>query len=158
MEEIKNLPNEIQFMIEGYTRMPQSRELMLDVRSFTSDFGIVEDCYFMHYNDRILLYDLLEFCKKKVIKNYITEIAIIKNIDPDLYNNYFQNIMIDYSDVLVTQPLIIHVPNSMGNVISKEKYRNREVRRRICEVWGLFSPTIRTKFINDYILMDELEL
>jgi hypothetical protein len=46
----------------------------------------------------------------------------------------------------------------MGNVISKEKYRNREVRRRIREIWGLFSPTIRTKFINDYILMDELEL
>jgi len=157
MEEIKNLPNEIQFKIEGYTRMPQPRELMLDVRSFTSDFGIVEDCYFMHYNDRILLYDLIEFCKKKAIKDYITEIAIIKNIDPDLYNNYFQNIMIDYSDVLVTQPLKINVSSSMG-CIMLEKYRNREVRRRIREVWGLFSPTIRTKFINDYILMDELEL
>jgi hypothetical protein len=158
MEEIKNLPNEIQFKIEGYTRMPQSRELMLDVRSFTSDFGIVEDCYFMHYNDRILLYDLLEFCKKKVIKNYITEITIQKNIGPELYNNYFQHIMIDYGDITVSEPSIIHVPNSMGNVLSKEKYRNREVRRRIRELWGLFSPTIRTKFINDYILMDELEL
>jgi len=158
MEEIKNLPNEIQFKIEGYTRMPQSRELMLDVRSFTSDFGIVEDCYFMHYNDRILLYDLLEFCKKKVIKNYITEIAIQKNIDPELYNNYFQYIMIDYGNITVSEPSIIHVPNLMGNVLSKEKYRNREVRRRIRELWGLFSPTIRTKFINDYILMDELEL
>lgn len=157
MENIQNLPNEIQFKIEGYTRMPQSRELMLDVRSFTSDFGIVEDCYFMHYNDRILLYDLLEFCKKKVIKNYITEIAIKKNIDPDLYNNYFQYIMMDYSDVS-EQPSIIHVSYSMGNVMSKEKYRNREIRRRIRELWGLFSPTIRTKFINDYILIDELEL
>ena len=157
MENIQNLPNEIQFKIEGYTRMPQSRELMLDVRSFTSDFGIVEDCYFMHYNDRILLYDLLEFCKKRVIKNYITEIAIKKNIDPDLYNNYFQYIMMDYSDVS-EQPSIIHVSYSMGNVMSKEKYRNREVRRRIRELWGLFSPTIRTKFINDYILIDEIEL
>mgnify|MGYP001173431894 CR=1 FL=1 len=158
MEEIKNLPNEIQFKIERYTRMPQPRELMLDVRSFTSDFGIVEDCYFMHYNDRILLYDLLEFCKKKAIKNYITEIAIQKNIDPELYNNYFQYIMIDYGDIRLSEPSIIHVPNSMGNVLSKEKYRNREVRRRIRELWGVFSPTIRTKFINDYILMDELEL
>ena len=158
MEEIKNLPNEIQFKIEGYIRMPQPRELMLDVRSFTSDFGIVEDCYFMHYNDRILLYDLLEFCKKKAIKNYITEIAIQKNIDPELYNNYFQYIMIDYDEIKVSQPSIIHVPSSMGNVMSKENYRNREVRRRIREIWGLFSPTIRTKFINDYILMDELEL
>ena len=157
MENIQNLPNEIQFKIEGYTRMPQSRELMLDVRSFTSDFGIVEDCYFMHYNDRILLYDLLEFCKKRVIKNYITEIAIKKNIDPDLYNNYFQYIMMDYSDVS-EQPSIIHVSYSMGNVMSKEKYRNREIRRRIRELWGLFSPTIRTKFINDYILIDEIEL
>ena len=157
MENIQNLPNEIQFKIEGYTRMPQSRELMLDVRSFTSDFGIVEDCYFMHYNDRILLYDLLEFCKKRVIKNYITEIAIKKNIDPEMYVNYLQYIMMDYSDVS-EQPSIIHVSYSMGNVMSKEKYRNREIRRRIRELWGLFSPTIRTKFINDYILIDEIEL
>tara|TARA_B100000700_G_C14880818_1_gene777988 strand:+ start:388 stop:861 length:474 start_codon:yes stop_codon:yes gene_type:complete len=157
MEEIKRLPKEVQLKIESYTRMPQTRELMLDVRSFTSDFGMVEDCYFMHYNDRILLYDLLEFCKKKVIKNHIREIAITKKMDPEMYVNYLQYIMVDYDHVSVTQPSIIHVPNNL-NVDKIEKYRNREVRRRIRELWGLFSPIIRTKFINDYILMDELEL
>ena len=155
MEEIKKLPNEIQFKIEGYTRMPQPGELMLDVRSFTSDFGIVEDCYFLHYNDRILLYDLLEFCKKKVIKNHIKEIAITKKIDPEMYVNYLQYIMIEHADIKVSQPSLIHVPNVNADTI--EKYRNREVRRRIRELWGLFSPSLRTKFINDYILIDELE-
>ena len=156
MEEIKKLPNEIQFKIESFTRMPQPRELMLDVRSFTSDFGIVEDCYFLHYNDRILLYDLLEFCKKKVIKNHIKEIAITKKIDPEMYVNYLQYIMIEHADIKQSQPSIIHVSNISAYKI--EKYRNREVRRRIRELWGLFSPTIRTRFINDYILMDEIEL
>ena len=45
MEEIKRLPKEVQFKIESYTRMPQPRELMLDVRSFTTDFGMVAVSY-----------------------------------------------------------------------------------------------------------------
>lgn len=151
MECIKNLPNEIQHKIEGYTRNLQPKELMLDVRSFTTDFDIVENCYFMHYNDRILLYDLLEFCKKKVIVDYIKEIAIIKKLGPESYVNYLQYIKIESDNVIVTQ-----LSKEMKEI--KEKYKNREIRRRIRELWGLFSPTIRTKFINDYILIDEIEL
>jgi hypothetical protein len=160
MENIKNLPNEIQHKIESYARNLQPKELMLDIRSFTSDFGIVQDCYFIHYNDRILLYDLIEFCRKKKVRQYIHEIALVKKLDPEMYNRYLQYISFEEGDVIVSYPSIAHVPNYVGNVISKElkqDYSNREIVKRIRELWGLFSPSLRTKFINDYILIDELE-
>ena len=155
MECIKNLPNEIQHKIEGYTRNLQPKELMLDVRSFTSDFDIVQNCYFMHYNDRILLYDLIEFCRKKRVRQYIHKFALAQNIGSEMYNRYLDHVLSVSTDVC---PI---VPGYEAVTVSRElkqHYSNRETAKRIRELWGLFSPFLRTKFINDYILMDEIEL
>lgn len=163
MERIRDLPNEIQTEIEMYTRKPQAKELLMDIKSFVNDFEMIKECYFFHYNIRILLFDLMEFCKKGPVKSHIREMAITKRIDPILFEHYLQYITFkDNGDIEIDRPNYdeSNELSVIGSTYSKllRIPSDKEISRRVREIWGLFNPTLRTKFINDYILLDDLEL
>lgn len=53
------LPQElINYCIMPYAYNPKPRELLMDIRSFVSDFSLISSIYHTHYNDLILLNDL----------------------------------------------------------------------------------------------------
>jgi hypothetical protein len=130
---LRRLPDELIFNIMGYSYQPQPKALLCDIRSFTSDFGLVSDCYYIYYNERILLYDLYEFCKQlDGFNSCLTRFAYLYKKDPPEYiNNFYM------------------------------KYENKSIvyiQRRCRIIWGMLTPTERTRFINNYILLDELLL
>jgi len=93
----------------------------------------VSDCYYIYYNERILLYDLYEFCKQlDGFNSCLTRFAYLYKKDPPEYiNNFYM------------------------------KYENKSIvyiQRRCRIIWGMLTPTERTRFINNYILLDELLL
>lgn len=53
------LPHElINYCIMPYAYNPKPRELLMDIRSFVSDFSLISSIYHTQYNDLILLNDL----------------------------------------------------------------------------------------------------
>jgi hypothetical protein len=61
---ISNLPIELVNHIITYTYNIQSKDLLLDIRSYIIDYSILENYYNVEYNGCILLYDLFLFCNK----------------------------------------------------------------------------------------------
>ena len=62
---IRRLPPDIvQFIIIPYTYSPQSKEHLLDIRSFVYELRMIDSIYSTQYNYKILLYDLLLFVKE----------------------------------------------------------------------------------------------
>lgn len=114
-----------------YTHLPQSKELLRDIRNYTQDIKLIEDVYLTQYNEFILLTDLLLFHGYNVNVNYIS--------------NSLGSLMSQY--VMLKQKDMIELNNYM--VIIKHPTRRK---RSIKFLWGLMSPEERTKFINDYVL------
>lgn len=137
--KIKSLPNEVQHKIIAYSYQSQSEALLRDIRSFNIDLDIVKDMYFIHYNIYILHYDLCEFCNKiKKNSSYFHDLACIKSLDFDSY---------------------CHMLFRSQEIPKRARYgKERETYRKVREIWGALSPELRTRFINDYILLDELIL
>lgn len=62
---MRKLPADIiQFVIIPFTYSPQSKDQLLDIRSFVSELRMVDSIYATQYNYKILLYDLLLFVKE----------------------------------------------------------------------------------------------
>lgn len=136
--KIKFLPNEVQHKIIGYSYGFQSKELLRDIRSFHVDLEIVIDCYFIHYNINILFFDICEFCNKiKKTTFYFHKLACKKQIDLEHFcYSLFKS----------------------GKVLTPSCYGKKETYSKIRNIWGVLSPELRTRFINEYILLDELIL
>ena len=117
----------IQLVLLPYTYLPQSKELMLDVRSYVSDYRIIENVYAFDYNDNILMTDLVNFCANKDFYEdfSLQQRRLFANLHPvDMYlqTGYFPDTNMD----------------------------NHERRARL--IWGLLTREQRTQFINEYIL------
>lgn len=113
----------VQMVILPYTYMPQSKELMSDVRSYVSDYRMLENVYAFHYNDNILMTDLVNFCVNKDFS--LQQRRLLGNltaVDMYLQTGYFPDTNMD----------------------------NHERRARL--IWGLLTREQRTQFINEYIL------
>tara|TARA_B100000886_G_C20215564_1_gene404243 strand:+ start:69 stop:491 length:423 start_codon:yes stop_codon:yes gene_type:complete len=138
-DKIKYLPNEVQHKILGYSYQSQSEALLRDIRSFNIDLDIVKDMYFIHYNIYILHFDLCEFCNKiKKNSSYFNKLAYIKNLD---FENY------------------CHMLFRSGEIPKRARYgKEKETYRKVREIWGALDPELRTRFINNYILLDDLIL
>jgi len=128
--KIKNLPNALQHKIIGFTYVCPSKELLEDIRSYYTDFEIVKDCYFIAstgsyaYNMNIYLlhYDMCEFCNDC---NIISDTSYLKN------RNF-------------TKKIYFQIPE-------RTPYgKERETYKKIREMWGILSPELRTRFINEY--------
>lgn len=60
---LRKIPNDIIINhIIPYTYQTQTKNLLLDIISFTKDFDIIKNIYTFDYNFNILLQDLLLFC------------------------------------------------------------------------------------------------
>ena len=57
-------PDIVQFAIIPYTYSPQSKEHLLDIRSFVYELRMIDSIYSTQYNYKILLYDLLLYVKE----------------------------------------------------------------------------------------------
>ena len=113
----------VQMIILPYTYLPQSKELMLDVRSYVSDYRIIENVYAFDYNDNILMTDLVNFCVNKDFSLQQRRMLVnLSAVDMYLQTGYFPNTNMD----------------------------NHERRARL--IWGLLTREQRTQFINEYIL------
>jgi hypothetical protein len=113
----------VQMVILPYTYLPQSKELMLDVRSYVSDYRIIENVYAFDYNDNILMTDLVNFCVNKDFSLQQRRMLVnLSAVDMYLQTGYFPNTNMD----------------------------NHERRARL--IWGLLTREQRTQFINEYIL------
>jgi hypothetical protein len=113
----------VQMVILPYTYLPQSKELMSDVRSYVSDYRIIENVYAFDYNDNILMTDLVNFCVNKDFSLQQRRMLVnLSAVDMYLQTGYFPNTNMD----------------------------NHERRARL--IWGLLTREQRTQFINEYIL------
>jgi predicted helicase len=66
-ENIRKLPTEIiTNYILPYTYGVKPKNLLLDIRTFRTDFNILMNLYAFSYNYRILLFDLLYFCNNSI--------------------------------------------------------------------------------------------
>ena len=114
-----------------YTHLPQSKELLRDIRNYTQDIKLIEDIYFTQYNEIVLLTDLLQFHGYNFNINYISNsLGVLMNRHVKLKHKD----MIDLNNYMVT----INHPSRR--------------RRTINFIWGLMTPEERNKFINDYLL------
>jgi len=113
----------VQMVLLPYTYLPQSKELMADVRSYVSDYRIIENVYAVDYNDNILMTDLVNFCVNKDFSLQQRRMLVnLSAVDMYLQTGYFPNTNMD----------------------------NHERRARL--IWGLLTREQRTQFINEYIL------
>ena len=119
-----------------YTYQCQPKELMLDVRSFCSDYAIVEDMYTLHYNCAVFINDLLEFLNGGVN----IHLMVSQQLQSFLQRNInARKLVLEDMHTLVTQ--MTHC-----------------VRQRHCRtLWGLMTPIERTRFINKYVLESDTE-
>lgn len=113
----------VQLVLLPYTYLPQSKELMSDVRSYVSDYHIIENVYAFDYNDNILMTDLVNFCVNKDFS--LQQRRLLGNlsaVDMYLQTGYFPDTNMD----------------------------NHERRARL--ILGILTREQRTQFINEYIL------
>lgn len=117
--------------IVPFTYLPQSKELLRDIRNYTQDINLIEDIYYTQYNEFILLTDLLLFHNYSYNLNYIsTSLGYLMNRHIKLKNK-------DMIDL-----------NNYMEIIKKPSRRKRTIKF----IWGLMTPEERNNFVNDYLL------
>lgn len=123
----KRIPQDIlREHIMPYTYKKQCSSLLLDIKSFRYDYGLIEDLYCTQFNASICLRDLINFCNngEELIINEETQL-----IETILRRSY---------QII---PII--------KMLSNPKWR-------YCKyIIGLLTPSERTQFINMYIIDNE---
>jgi|UniRef100_A0A6C0D2B2 hypothetical protein len=118
-----------------YTYLPQPKELLLDIRSFTSDLDFVDMNYMTLYNEYILLHDLIKFCNNKKYPVFDIDVKF-----ENIFRRSFYIHKMDESD------LLHHI------FINYHRDMNNNILRKTRILWGLLSPIQRCRFINYHIL------
>ena len=118
-----------------YTYHKQPQNLLIDIRTFKSDYSLVDSIYSTQYDNTILLNDLLRFCNINISPSYG-----IKNIFENVLRRNF--IISNKSHEYLITLVIVHFHRNV----------NVNTERKIKFIWGLLTPYERTAFINKYIL------
>jgi hypothetical protein len=120
-----------------YTYNTKSKEHLLDIKTFLSDYSILENYYNLEYNNDILLFDLIMFCNNGKFPLRLE----------DFYESVFRR-HIKYRTI---------VKNDLHTLIFTRYHRNLDdsSERKIKFLWGLFTPIERTRFINNYIIIED---
>ena len=117
----------------------QPKCLLRDIRSFTTDYSIVKDMYEIYYNPIIFFNDITMFCHEKC--GHQEHIPSLGGIEYIFYRS------IKFKDKPATY------------VIEYIKSIQKNVKWRHCRlVWGLFTPEERTRFINKFVLEENIVL
>ena len=131
----KKIPEDIVINhIMPYAYNIQPKELLIDIRSYMTDFQIVMDCYYIHYNERILLHDLHMFCRSNMAsifgEDYLNcSIKTVTHIMNELHEFEFWNLYYN-------------------------SFPSSKIHQRVKLLWAYLKPSHRTKFINEYILLE----
>jgi hypothetical protein len=74
---VRMLPRElVYFVIAPFTYLTKPKEHLMDIRSFRSDFSLVDSVYSTNYTYHILLYDLLLFKHRENVSDIIVDRAM----------------------------------------------------------------------------------
>jgi hypothetical protein len=136
---LHSLPEDIVINhIVPYTYEKQSRILLQDIRSYSSDFDLINNYYIFELNEMILLNDLIRFCNNNI--------APVYDIEPR-----YETILKRHFCIKDMSPLEIK------QFVFFEFHRRLIVypERKIKFLWGLLIPTERTRFFNRYVLPNE---
>jgi len=153
---LHKLPIDMLRYILPYTYNTQSKELLLDIRSYVEDYKLVESIYSTQYNYNILLCDLEIFLKMLDIENNYnydnidTFRGILDNrvettylLSNQYYNRYNKHLYLQCKD---TNEIIECVNNIFFN-------KNKNAYRKVKLLYGLLTPEERTRFFNIFILL-----
>jgi hypothetical protein len=121
-----------------YTYLPQDPRLVMDVRSFYTDFSILENAYTYDFNYDVLLYDLICFCNRSRIPSYNMHNSFGK-----ILNRMFRMKKWSYTKCNNFVFVVFH-----RNVVF-------DPIRKIRFLWGMLKPSERTLFINNYVIEDD---
>lgn len=121
-----------------YLVQPQSKELLQDIRSYVTDYSILQNVYLYEYNYSVLYNDLCSFC------------VGFSRRPPVLQK--FRNIVGRYllcrtDDAIIKTIRYIHSRSNPDKDPQKIKF-----------LWGLLTPSERTDFINQMIIEDDQEI
>jgi hypothetical protein len=99
---------------------------------------MVESVYITQYNEFVLLHDLKKYCGA-YLNPYFG------------MNNNFYSILRRHVNI------IYQSEETLINMVMNNFQRNLEINteRKVKFVWGLLTPTERTDFINNFIIMDD---
>lgn len=119
----------IQRHIIPYTYLPQSKQLLRDIRSYIQDYNIIMSHYSTQYNDNILLADILVYYKVplRLVSILRRHVMYINRTPSDIYT-LITSMYYNYN----TNDVLLH--------------------RIIRTILGLMTPEERTHFINKYII------
>jgi len=133
-ELLKNIPNDIIINnIIPYTYIKKCPKHLQDIRSFYFDLLVVENYYYIYYNQFILFNDLEEFFYKS------DELYSITN---QYYKIFKRHIMFqDIQHINISNYLYNKFKNNSNNVNNKTKF-----------IWGLLTHSERAAFLNNYVL------
>jgi hypothetical protein len=127
-----------------YTYELQPKQLMLDVRSFTTDFSLLENVYECKYTNSIMFNDIVHYC--------------------DVIHRRSDNINVNYQTTKCVHVLCRFISLRSKDetyiqnlaICKRMKYSQKDYVRYSRFLWGLLTPSERTDFINEYILDDEI--
>lgn len=128
-----------------YTYQLQPKELMLDVRSFSTDFSLLDNTFAYHYNNSILFNDIVHYCD---VIHRRTNTGNVNYHLPKCMHILRRFISLQSKDETYIQNLAI-----CNQVTCSPKGYLRHSRF----IWGLLTPSERTEFINEYVLDDDTE-
>lgn len=132
---MRHIPEElIREYIMPYCYTPQPSSLLGDIRSFTPDMDLIMSTVHNNRDIDILLNQLIYFC------------------------NDFRNIhsiqTVQMGDIIRRN---IHFTNKYGMEIYDHimEFTHAPCKKHCRYLWGLLSPTERTRFINRFIIEDD---
>lgn len=135
-ELLKKIPYDVLINnIIPYTYMKKCPRHLQDIRSFYSHFSLVENYYYIYYNQHILLNDLERFFYKS------EEIFSITN---QYYKIFKRHIMFqDSQHIIISNYLYTKIHNN-----DNKKNPNNKIKF----IWGLLTPRERIAFLKKYVL------
>jgi hypothetical protein len=121
-----------------YTYNTQPNNLLVDIRSYCADYKLVESIYMTQHNEFVLLHDLKKFCCAYLKPYYGMD-------------NKFDSILRRHISIKNRSE------EKLINILRLNFHRNVEINteRKVKFIWGLLTPTERTEFINNFILIDD---
>ena len=132
MMRFAELPTDIiNNCIIPFSYSPQSPELLHDLKSYVRDFSLITSIYYTQYNECILLNDL-----EKMVDSIDSRVG---NINPS-------------SKTVVSRLYGNKDDEKSKQFFFNDKKMNTDQKNRL--LWGLLTPTERTRFFNRFILED----
>ena len=124
--------------IMPYAYNLQSKSLLRDIRSFTTDYEMVKDMYEIYYSPIIFFNDIISFCHEQY--GFQEHIPSLGGVEYLFYRN------------------VIFKGKPNAYVVDYINSARKDMKWSTCRfAWGLFTPEERTRFINKFITQEDTE-